>query len=335
MQQSTNGWQILFRPTWIHSLVVVRIAFGAVMVWEVTRYFRYGWIARYWIEPAYNFSYPLFGWLKPWPGDGMYWHFYLLAVLALFIALGLFYRLNVALFFLAFSYTFLLEEARYLNHFYLVSIFSFILIFVPAHRWLSLDALIWPRIRSSTVPTWTLWLVGAQIGIPYFFGGVAKLNGDWLRGAPMDLPVAWQPHQLPCDRPLLYRRVGRLLLLLWRPPARSADRTCAAVAQDARPRLHHYRALPPAQRQTVRHRHLPLDDDHPDHHLLPARLAEAAAARPQGEATLADNHSRPGRSLWRLGLAVVQRWSRAHPPSIRRPGRRAHPLAVARTAGSG
>lgn len=187
MQQSTNGWQILFRPTWIYSLVVVRIAFGAVMVWEVTRYFRYGWIARYWIEPAYNFSYPLFGWLKPWPGDGMYWHFYLLAVLALFIALGLFYRLNVVLFFLAFSYTFLLEEARYLNHFYLISIFSFILIFVPAHRWLSLDALIWPRIRSSTVPTWTLWLVGAQIGIPYFFGGVAKLNGDWLRGAPMDL----------------------------------------------------------------------------------------------------------------------------------------------------
>jgi hypothetical protein len=168
-------------------LVVVRIAFGAVMAWEVTRYFRYDWIARYWIDPPFNFSYPLFGWLQPWPGDGMYWHFYLLGVLALFIALGLFYRLSMTLFFFAFSYTFLLEEARYLNHFYLVCLFSFISIFVPAHRWLSLDALIWPRIRSTKVPTWSLLLVQAQIGIPYFFGGVAKLNGDWLRGAPMDL----------------------------------------------------------------------------------------------------------------------------------------------------
>jgi hypothetical protein len=32
-----------------------------------------------------------------------------------------------------------------------------------------------------------LILLQIQIGIPYFYGGLAKLNGDWLRGEPMGL----------------------------------------------------------------------------------------------------------------------------------------------------
>jgi hypothetical protein len=35
------------------------------------------------------------------------------------------------------------------------------------------------------VPAWALWLLRAQIACVYFFGGIAKLNGDWLQGEPI------------------------------------------------------------------------------------------------------------------------------------------------------
>ncbi|MGH2532086.1 MAG: HTTM domain-containing protein [Thermomicrobiales bacterium] len=175
----------LFAPVDIASIVAFRIVFGLIMLWEVYRYVAHGWIAQYYINPPYNFPYVGFEWVKPWPGYGMYFHFFALGVLALCIALGLWYRVATALFFLGFTYVFLLEKAHYLNHFYFVSLLSFVMIFVPAHRALSFDAADHPERRSATAPAWALWLLRAQLAIVYVFGGIAKLNGDWLRGEPM------------------------------------------------------------------------------------------------------------------------------------------------------
>ena len=120
----------------------------------------------------------------------MYLLFVALGILAVFILLGFYYRLSAILFFLIFTYTFLLEEARYLNHFYLVSLVSFILIFLPCDRLLSIDSCLHPKRRSTTVPAWTLWLLRSQIAIPYFYAGVAKLNSDWLQGEPLRMWLA-------------------------------------------------------------------------------------------------------------------------------------------------
>ncbi|HEY9226418.1 MAG TPA: HTTM domain-containing protein, partial [Gemmatimonadaceae bacterium] len=49
------------------SLAVFRIGFGVIMVWEVARYFLSGWIARYYIEPRFHFTYFGFDWVHPWP----------------------------------------------------------------------------------------------------------------------------------------------------------------------------------------------------------------------------------------------------------------------------
>ncbi len=175
----------LFRPVDIASLVFFRVAFGLTMLWEVKRYFDYGWISRYWIDPEYNFTYTFFDWVHPWPGNGMYVHFYVMGALGACIMVGFLYRVSTVLFFLAFTYAFLLEQARYLNHFYLVILVSFLMIFVPAHRAYSVDAWIWPRMRRRTIPAWPVILVAGQMGVVYFFGGVAKINADWLRGEPL------------------------------------------------------------------------------------------------------------------------------------------------------
>ncbi|MDB6003186.1 MAG: hypothetical protein JWR15_173, partial [Prosthecobacter sp.] len=131
--------------------------------------------------------------------------------------------------FLGFTYVFLLDETRYLNHFYLICLISFLMIFLPAHRAWSVDAWLRPAIRSDVTPAWTLWLMRAQIGIPYFFGGIAKLDSDWLHGEPMRMWLAERSH-MPVIGPYVHEEwlvyffvIGGLLLdllvipgLLWR-----------------------------------------------------------------------------------------------------------------------
>ena len=172
----------LFTPVDISFLVFFRIVFGGIMLWEVYRYFTNGWITRYFVEPVVNFPYYGFSWLTPWPGRGMYIHFFVLGVAAACVTLGFLYRIAAPVFFLAFTYTFLLDQTRYMNHFYLVCLISFLMCFLPAERAFSVDALLRRKIRSDVVPAWTLWLLRAQIGIPYFYGGIAKLNSDWIHG---------------------------------------------------------------------------------------------------------------------------------------------------------
>jgi hypothetical protein len=179
-----------FEPVGIAPLVWFRVAFGVLMVVEVGRYFSHGWIERYFMDPDFMFKYYGFGWVEPWPEDWMEWHFGVLGVLAACMVLGLCYRAAAALFFVGFTYVFLLDQARYLNHFYLVCLYSFLLAVVPAHRALSLDAWWRPGLRTGTAPAWTLWLLRAQICLVYFFGGIAKLNSDWLQGEPMRMWLA-------------------------------------------------------------------------------------------------------------------------------------------------
>ncbi len=219
----------LFAPVDISSIVVFRFFFGAIMLWEMRRYFANGWIDRYWVEPILHFKYFGFTWLEPWPAIWMHRHMAALGVLAIFIALGIFYRVSTVLFALGFSFIFLLEQGRYLNHFYLVTLLSWIMVFIPAHRSASFDAWSRPRLASEFAPAWALWLLRAQIGIAYFFGGIAKLNADWLSGAPARVLMA-ERADLPRLGPILNHEVslwvityGGLLLdltvvplLLWR-----------------------------------------------------------------------------------------------------------------------
>jgi len=175
----------LLEPVDNSSIVFFRIAFGIIMLWEVQRYLNYGWVASEYIDPQYYFPYAGFEWVRPWPGVGMYIHFYALGLLAMCIAAGFLYRVSTVLFAFGITYVFLLDKAHFLNHMYLAVLISFMLIFIPANRTLSVDAWLRPSIRSSTAPTWALVLLVTQLSIVYIYGGLAKLNGDWFRGEPM------------------------------------------------------------------------------------------------------------------------------------------------------
>ena len=117
----------LFRPTHIASIAIFRILFGFLMVYEFSRYYKYGWIKHNYIVPDFHFSYFGLDWIQPLDGNGMYIVFGVLAILALFIALGFMYRVSTVLFCIGFSYVFLLDKTYYLNHFYLISQYLFLL----------------------------------------------------------------------------------------------------------------------------------------------------------------------------------------------------------------
>jgi len=178
-------WRRLFSPMDGASLALFRMIFGAIMLVEVYRYFSHEWVRSYYIDPKFHFTYYGFGWVKPWPGQGMYWHFAVMGLAAAGVMLGAWYRVSAMLLFVTFTYVFLLDQAYYLNHFYLICLLSLLMIFIPANGLLSVDAWRKPARRSDDVPAWARWLLLAQLSIVYFYAGVAKLNEDWIHGEPM------------------------------------------------------------------------------------------------------------------------------------------------------
>jgi len=180
----------MVRPVPVYGLVVFRIAFGLSVAWFAVKFLGSRALAHDYIDPPFHLTYYGFGWVRPWPGDGMYFHFMILAGSALGVALGFFYRVASVLMFLAFTQVFLSERALYNNHYYLISLLSFLICFMPLHRAFSLDAFRGTISPAKTIPAWTLWLLRFQLGIVYFYGGIAKLNADWLQGQPMRMWLA-------------------------------------------------------------------------------------------------------------------------------------------------
>lgn len=191
-----------FAPVDIASLVFFRIVFGGLLVWDSYRYFFFNRIPNCWILPRLLFKYYGLSWVQPWPGNGMYIHWAVLGLLTFFIAIGFLYRASIVLYCIGYTYTFLLDEGTWVNHTYLICLLSFLMIFAPAHRAFSVDVWLRPKLRSETTPAWILWLLRTQMGVVYFFSGVAKLSSDWLHGEPLR---TWLP-KLPV--PAIIRGIG-------------------------------------------------------------------------------------------------------------------------------
>jgi vitamin K-dependent gamma-carboxylase len=161
------------------SLSILRIVLGAIVLWGVWRAFDNGHIAEVFGDPSYLFRWWLFEWVKPFPGPWLYVAFAAIGLTATLVMLGLFYRVAAVAMTAGLAYWFLLEKADYLNHMYLAVLLSILLVIVPAHAALSLDAVRrrWP---ARKIPAWTVWLFRFQVGVPYFYAGIAKINYDWL-----------------------------------------------------------------------------------------------------------------------------------------------------------
>jgi hypothetical protein len=164
------------------------VVFGALMLFSTLRFIYLDWIDDHFINTKFQFKYYGFEWVPLLPPLYLYLIHWILCVAAVGIILGFFYRISSILFFLGFTYTQLIDLTYYLNHYYFVSVVSFLLIFLPAHR-----AYAWDSRKNPIyfIPFWPVGLLRWQLALLYVYAGLAKINTDWLFHA---LPLKiWLP----------------------------------------------------------------------------------------------------------------------------------------------
>src|SRR6185295_3008993 len=125
------------------------------MLFSTLRFVARGFVGSQLLEPALRFHYFGFSWVEPLPGYGMYAVFAVMALAALGVALGRFYRPSILVFLVCFVYAELCEKATYLNHYYLATLLALLLACMPATK--------------RRVPRYTLLVLRCQLGLVYFF----------------------------------------------------------------------------------------------------------------------------------------------------------------------
>ncbi len=170
----------LLEPRDAASLAAFRFLFGAILSLSSVRFLLNGWVERFYTQPTFFFKYWGFEWVRVLPEPWMTAAFVAMAVLAAFVAIGFLYRFSIVALFLLFTYVELIDVTNYLNHYYLVSLLAFLMCFLPLHRAYSVDAWLRPDRFAPVVPAWVLYLMRFQIGVVYFYAGIAKLQPDWL-----------------------------------------------------------------------------------------------------------------------------------------------------------
>jgi vitamin K-dependent gamma-carboxylase len=193
----------LAAPTDAAALAAFRAVFGLVLCVSLLRFLAFGWVDELVLRPRFLFKYWFFPWVEPLAPRPMHALFWALAALSLCVAAGLFYRVSVLLLLAGFAYVQLLDVTNYLNHYYLVVLLLALCAVMPLGRAYSVDAGLFPRRRVSHFPTWCVYLLRFQVGVVYFYAGLAKANADWLLGAqPLNLWLSGRTH-LPLVGPLL------------------------------------------------------------------------------------------------------------------------------------
>ena len=160
-----------------YPLAVYRIGFGLLVMFSIVRFWYNGWIESLYLEPDFHFSFLGFSWVKPL-GIYTYFIFIICFISALFVMLGYKYRIAIITLFLSFTYIELMDKTTYLNHYYLVSSLSFLMIFLPCASYFSLDS-----TNNRKVPKWTIDSLKLMLLIVYLYAGLAKINSDWLINA--------------------------------------------------------------------------------------------------------------------------------------------------------
>lgn len=168
-KQIDNTGLVLFRA--VFGLLISIEAFGAILT---------GWVRRTLVEPPFTFNFIGFDFLQYMQGDFMYYYFIVMGIFGVFVMLGYKYRISMLVYAIMWTCVYLMQKSNYNNHYYLMMLLCWIMAFLPANRWFSLDAKINPEIKNPAMPRWVLLILILQVWIVYTFASVAKFYPDWL-----------------------------------------------------------------------------------------------------------------------------------------------------------
>ncbi|MDT0555349.1 HTTM domain-containing protein [Patiriisocius hiemis] len=198
--------KFLFRYIDNTGLVLFRVVFGFLIAIEGFGAIATGWVKRTLVDPEFTFNFIGFEFLQPLPGNGMYIYFAVMGFFGVLVMLGYKYRFSMFCYALMWTCVYLMQKSSYNNHYYLMMLLCWIMVFLPANGWLSLDAKQNPSIKTNTMPRWVLLILILQVWIVYTYASVAKWYPDWL-----DTTVASRFMSGKAD----YWLIGEFLQLDW------------------------------------------------------------------------------------------------------------------------
>ena len=175
--------KFLFKHIDNSGLIIFRIVFGLLCFLEAFGAILTGWLKRTLVEPNFTFSFIGLEWLQPLPGNGMYVYYIVMAIFGLLIMVGYKYRFSMLMFAVMWSATYLMQKSSYNNHYYLLCLLSFIMVFLPANGYASVDAKLNPTKKKISMPNWCKWVFVVQLFILYSYASIAKLYPDWLNAS--------------------------------------------------------------------------------------------------------------------------------------------------------
>lgn len=162
-------------------LIIFRIFFGFLLACETFGAILTGWVYSNMVEPKFSFSFIFVPWLQPLPGYGMYYYFAAMGVLGLMVMAGYKYRWSLSLFTILWAGVYYMQKTSYNNHYYLLLLVCFIMIFLPANTYAAIDAKK-PGVKRYSMPAWCSLVMILQVAIVYFYATVAKFYPGWLDG---------------------------------------------------------------------------------------------------------------------------------------------------------
>jgi vitamin K-dependent gamma-carboxylase len=163
-------------------LIIFRIFLGFLLACETFGAIATGWVKSNLVDPTYTFSHIGMEWLQPLPGYGMYFYFITMGILGLLVMIGYKYRWSMGLYTLLWAGAYFMQKTSYNNHYYLLLLVCLIMLFLPAHRYASVDVKLNPSLKKLTMPAWCSWVMIVQISIVYFYATLAKFYPGWLDG---------------------------------------------------------------------------------------------------------------------------------------------------------
>jgi len=175
----------LGQPVSAGSLVLFRVALGFTCAIWAADYLHSGRGVLLCRPDSFHFTWPGFGWVRPWPGGGMQLQFLAMALAGVAFACGLATQLSNFLLAFGMTHFFLIDRTNYQNHYYLLMLLTWLSLCLPVARFWSIDAYAGVLPGGQKVSRGALFLVQFHAALPYVFGGLSKLDGDWLSGRPM------------------------------------------------------------------------------------------------------------------------------------------------------
>jgi vitamin K-dependent gamma-carboxylase len=163
--------QWLLKPVDALPVRVFRALFGIAMMMEMIYLLSNDAVEKLVLLPQVRITYDFFEWLSPLPAPLMRALPFLMLIAAFLLTIGKWTRAAGLSFFIMHFYFLMLDKSYYNNHMYLYSLFGLLFAFEEETR---------RKDGVLTVPNWIWRVIQFQVLVVYFYGGIAKLNADWM-----------------------------------------------------------------------------------------------------------------------------------------------------------